>query len=477
MSSHREAPEMCNDPAADSTDLYAFVSPDKPDTVTLIANYVPLQQPSGGPNFFEFGDDVLYEIHIDNDGDGRADISYKFRFKTEIRVGGTFLYNVGPIQSLDSPNWNRRQFVSVWRTDKKGGEKALANNLPCPPCNIGPLSTPSYAATAASAIHDLPGGRRVFAGQRAEAFYVDLGAVFDLGDLRPFQQLHEHFGLNVPELTRPEPGVNATKAVNVHSIAIQVPKSELTRDGSNPTDPAGAKSVIGVWTTASRRKVRIRSNSGQITESGPNVQVSRLGNPLINEVLVPMERKDYWNTQYPRGDKQFVDGVTHPELAKLLAILYPGVFPNLAALNASGKDRADLVAILMTGIPSGIIPGFQNFTGPVIADYLRLNMAIPPTASPNNLGLIAGDAAGYPNGRRTFDDVFTIELRCIAGVVYPLIDATFTPDGAASAVTDGLTIDTSDQTAQGTVKLLPNFPYLGTPHSGYDIPALADSSK
>src|SRR5258708_3735004 len=128
MSSHREAPEMSKDPVADSTDLYAFVSPDQPDMVTLIANYVPLQQPSGGPNFFEFGDDVLYTINIDNDGDGRADIIYKVRFKTVLKVGGTFLYNVGPIQSLDSKNWNRRQVVSVWRTDHQGGEKAIFNN-------------------------------------------------------------------------------------------------------------------------------------------------------------------------------------------------------------------------------------------------------------------------------------------------------------------------------------------------------------
>ena len=477
MSSHREAPEMSKDPVADSTDLYAFVSPDKPDMVTLIANYVPLQQPSGGPNFFEFGDDVLYTINIDNDGDGRADIVYKFRFKTVLKVGGTFLYNVGPIQSLDSNNWNRRQLVSVWRTDHNGGEKAIFNNLPCPPCNIGPLSTPNYAHTASTAIHDLPHGGKFFAGQRAEAFYVDLGAVFDLGDLRPFEQLHTHFGLNVPELTRPAPGVNATKAVNVHSIAIQIPKTDLTRDGSNPTDPANPKSVIGVWTTASRRQARILSSDGNTTESGPNVQVSRLGNPLINEVLVPMERKDYWNTQYPQGDSQFVGGVTHPELANLLPILYPGVFPNLAALNASGKDRNDLVAILMTGIPSGIIGGFQNYTGPTIADMLRLNLAIPPASSPNNLGLLGGDLAGYPNGRRTFDDVFTIELRAIAGLTYPLVDSSYTPDGAASAVTDGLTTDASDQTAEGTVKLLANFPYLGTPHSGFEIPALHDSSK
>ena len=168
MSSHREAPEMCKDPAADSTDLYAFVSPDKPDTVTLIANYVPLQQPSGGPNFFEFGDDVLYEIHIDNDGDGRADISYKFRFKTEIRSAERSCTTSGRSSRSTAPTGTG---VSSSRCGgpQKGGEKALANNLPCPPCNIGPLSTPNYAATAASAIHDLPGGRRVFAGQRAEA--------------------------------------------------------------------------------------------------------------------------------------------------------------------------------------------------------------------------------------------------------------------------------------------------------------------
>jgi hypothetical protein len=475
MSSHREAPEMCKDPVADSTDLYAFVSPDNPDMVTVIANYVPLQLPSGGPNFFEFGDYVLYTINIDNDSDGVPEIVYSFRFTTVLKVGGTFLYNVGPIESLDSRNWNRRQLVSVSRTDSSG-ETALLNKVACPPCNIGPLSTPGYADVASTAIHDLPHGGKFFAGQRAEAFYVDLGSVFDLADLRPFEQLHTHFGLHVPELTRPAPGVNATKAVNVHSIAIQIPKTDLTMDGSNPTDPASPVSVIGVWTTASRRKVRILSPDANTTESGPNVQVSRLGNPLINEALVPMERKDYWNTQSPVGDSQFVAGIEHPELANLLPGLYPGAFPNLAALNASGKPRSDLVAILMTGIPTGIIAGFQNYTGPTIADMLRLNMAIAPASSPNNLGLIGGDPAGYPNGRRTFDDVFTIELRCIAGVSYPLIDSSYTPDAAASAVTDGLTTNANDQSAEGTVQLLANFPYLGTPHSGFDIPALHDAS-
>jgi Domain of unknown function (DUF4331) len=479
MSSHREAPEISKDPVADSTDVYAFRSPDRPDSITLIANYIPLQQPSGGPNFFEFDDDVLYEIHIDNTGDGRPDVTYAFRFTTEIQVGGTFLYNVGPIQSIDSPNWNRRQFYSVTRIDRRSRvfeasfrRQKLGEHLPSPPCNIGPLSTPDYLGLVDQATHDLPGGIRVFAGQRAEGFYVDLGSVFDLANLRPFQQLHTQFGLNIPELTRPAPGVNATKAVNVHSIAIQVPINQLTRNRNAPSDVLDPSATIGVWTTASRQKVRIFSDrNGDQVDAGPFSQISRLGNPLFNEVLVPMERKDYWNTQGPEGDAQFADGVRRPELAQLLPGLYPDVFPSLAALNASGKSRDDLVAILLTGIPKGVVDGFQNSAGSTLADELRLNVAVPPASTPNNIGLIAGDAAGFPNGRRVFDDVFTIELRAIAGVTYPLIDPSFVPDGAAGAVTDGLTASDTDQTADGTVQYLDQFPYLGTPHSGYEVPA------
>jgi hypothetical protein len=502
MSSHREAPEISKDPVADSTDLYAFVSPDNPDMVTLIANYLPLQGPAAGPNFYEFGDDVLYEIHVDNTGNGKADITFQFVFETVLQVGGTFLYNVGPITALDSPTWNRRQFYKVtridWntpgagfsdgvgsRTDKDPTGPAptitrLAHHVSCPPCNIGPLSTPNYLKLANQAIHSLPGGGSVFAGQRAEGFYVDLGAVFDLADLRPFEQLHTHFGLNVPELTQPATGVNATKHVNVHSIALQLPKGALSASGSAPTDASSPASVIGVWTTASRRKVGFfggHDDSGFGAGVGPFSQVSRLGNPLFNEVLVVMEQKDYWNTQVPALDAQFANGVQHPELAALLPGLYPDVFPNLAALNAAGTPRADLVAILLTGIPSGVVPGFQNSGGSTMADMLRLNMAIAPTtSSPSNLGLIGGDAAGYPNGRRVFDDVFTIELRCIAGVSVPLVDPSFTPDGAAGVVTDGLTSSPIDQTAEGTIKFLPAFPYLGTPHSGFPVPASAGAA-
>src|SRR5919201_4492707 len=222
MSSHREAPEISKDPVADNTDVYAFVSPDRPGTVTLIANYIPLQGPAGGPNFYEFGDDVLYEIHIDKDGDARADITYQFRFHTSVRDPGTFLYNTGPIQSLDSPNWNRRQ---VYDLVSVTGDRmrVLGRNLTCPPCNIGPLSTPWYTALASAAVHNLSGGVTVFAGQRAEAFYVDLGSIFDLGNLRPFENLHAQYGLNA--FTKPGTGVNATNHLNVHWRGIQGPIS------------------------------------------------------------------------------------------------------------------------------------------------------------------------------------------------------------------------------------------------------------
>src|SRR3984885_1370228 len=252
MSSHREAPETSKDPVADSTDVYAFVSPDQPGTVTLIANYIPLQGPAGGPNFYEFGDDVLYEIPIDNSADGRADISYQFRFQTQLQDPSSFLYNSGPIEALNSPNWNSRQFYRVTRLEN-GKASVLGSGLACPPCNIGPLSTPNYASLASTAVHKLPGGIQVFAGQRAEGFYVDLGSIFDLANLRPFEQLHAQYGLNV--FSGPADGVNATAQLNVHSIAMQIPTSELLRPGKHGESDAAA--VIGVWTTASRQQVTL----------------------------------------------------------------------------------------------------------------------------------------------------------------------------------------------------------------------------
>jgi hypothetical protein len=461
VSSHREAPEISKDPVADSTDVYAFVSPDRPGTVTLIANYIPLQGPAGGPNFYEFGDDVLYEIHVDNDGDAQPDVTYQFRFKISMADQDTFLYNTGPITSLASKNWNRRETYKV-TVVKDGKAAVLADNLACPPCNIGPLSTPDYAKLAGEAVHDLKGGIKVFAGQRAEGFYVDLGAIFDLGDLRPFENLHAQYGMHT--FSKAAPGVNATAHLNVHSIAIQVPVGDLLW-GSPHGKVTDQGSVIGVWTTASRQRVSVwDADKHKTVLSGSFHQVSRLANPLVNEVLIPLGQKDGWNTQPPMWDKMYASRITHPELAGLLPALYPGVFPNLEKLVAKKTPRADLEAILLTGIPWGIVPGFQNYTGPVLADMLRLNTAIPASKKPSPLGVVGGDLAGVPNGRRVFDDVVSIELRAIAGVTVPLVDKSFQPDAAASLVTDGLT-DSSVPSGY-----LAHFPYLGVPYSGFGTP-------
>jgi hypothetical protein len=218
-----------------------------------------------------------------------------------------------------------------------------------------------------------------------------------------------------------------------------------------------AGSVIGVYASASRQKTTVLdATSGKPSGFGPWQQVSRLGNPLFNEVIVPMASKDRWNALDPWADSAFAQYVSRPELAGLLPVLYPGVFPNLEAYT---KPRGDLLAILLTGIPSGVVPGFQNFTGTTQADLLRLNLAVPPSANPNPLGLVAGDAAGFPNGRRVFDDVVTVELRAVAGITIPLVDASYTPDGAAGGIKDG--------TSNTNSPYLTHFPYLGTPAGGY----------
>jgi Domain of unknown function (DUF4331) len=499
MSSHREAPEISKHPAADSTDLYAFVSP-KPgpaDTVTLIANYIPLEAPDGGPNFYEFSDDVLYQIHIDNTGNGVADISYQFRFHTVNNIPSSFLYNDGPITSLTPPSptssWNRQQTYTLTRVDHnphnrwRGSTTVLGSGLLSPPCNIGPLSTPNYAtALAAPAVHSVSHGgfsATVFAGQRAEGFYVDLGALFDLGDLRGFAG--DHVGGPAAGLMNGMPGVNSTADVNVHSLALQVPTQQLTRaTPSGPSDPAA---VIGVWTTASRQRVWVAGNDGDDEPfwSGPWTQLSRLGNPLTNELIIGIADKDRWNRSQPLADgNQFLHYFAHPLLPQLLPALYPGVFPNLAAYNSNPANaRPDIEAIFLTGIPAGVItpaPTFTNYNGTgVKADLLRLNTAIPPASSPNSLGLLGGDVAGFPNGRRVFDDVATIALRAVAGATLGFVDHPCTADAAAGIVDFGLTNGATgtDLSAKGTENYLSTFPYLGVPYAGYSNPSVTPVSS
>lgn len=495
MSSHREAPEISKDPTADNTDVYAFVSPDRPGYVTLIANYIPREQPDGGPNFYEFNDEVLYQIFVHNSGNPAPDITYQFRFRTRVVNPNTFLYNTGRINNITDPTWNRPQSYSVTRIDSSGAHVLASggnSNLMSLPNNIGPRSTPNYTNLVQQAIHNLDSGEKVFAGQRREGFYVDLGSVFDLLALRPFQSLHAY----------PQPpntdGVNSTVNNDIHSIVIQVPISMLTRDGSTVSGSGGSittaapltvgdsRSVIGVWASASRQRITIRGLQGAFgthLNAGPFVQISRLANPLFNEVLIQMVRKDFWNTQLPSNDAQFLNRVQYPEVASLLVLLYPTAFPHLATITPPEGSppngfppRADLQAILLSGLPPGIIPNFQNYTGPNLAtaDLIRLNMAVPavgmnaPGTSP--FGVLGGDLAGFPNGRRVFDDTTTIELRAIAGVTYPLVAPSYVPDGAAGIIYD--VVAKPPQAPQVDYNILYNhdqFPYLGTPLSGYDV--------
>ena len=464
MSSHREAPEISQDPVADNTDTYAFISPDKPGTVTILTNYVPIEAAAGGPNFYEFGTDVQYEVHIANSGKATADITYTFTFKTEVLDEGTFLYNTGPITSLDDPHFNRRQTYSVTKTVGKAAPRTIATDLPSPPCNIGPHSTPNYNALALAGVHGLPDGEAVFAGQRNDGFFADLGAVFDLADLRPLQSLHVM-------AMAPSAGVDAFKnAINVHTIALQIPIGNLTRDGSVPKDANAAAATIGVWGAASRRKMRVRGDTtGQHTESGPWVQVSRLGNPLFNELLVTMTRKDGWNGSQPSGDAEYAKGVEQPELARLLPDLYPNQFEALRKLN--GTPRSDLVALFLTGVKAGIVKDLSNYTGPTQADMLRLNVAYPPSANRDDLGVLGGDPAGYPNGRRVTDDIVTIFIRAIVGAFRQDFEPGFTPDLAVARVTQGVPTPPSGDNGGSGIRFLNHFPYLGDPFDGFDAPA------
>jgi hypothetical protein len=426
-SSHREAPLVSQDPLADNTDVYAFVSPRNPDRVTLIANFIPFEAPYGGPNFFKFDDNVLYEIMIDNDGDAVEDVTYQFRFKTDVRNPNTFLYNTGPITSLDSANWSVRQSYSVTRIDgprRTGRATSIATNLPTPPVNVGSRSTPNYDGLAAAAVQQLPNNSQVFAGQRDDPFFVELN-VFDL--------------LAVPPVN-PTPR-DSLAGFNVHTIAIEVPITSVTHNGTRPGGTADPNAVIGVWSTASRPSVTSRGG-GQERQSDRWVQVSRLGQPLVNEVVIPRGTKDVFNSLEPTADAAALSFVTDPEVPKLLGALF--------GVQSPPAPRNDLVTIFLKGIP-----GVNQPPGVTPSEMLRLNVAIPPTANPNPLGVIGGDAQGFPNGRRLADDVVDIALRVMAGAT-PL-----TPSFNA-----GINAQLGDGVNQNDKAFLAVFPYVAAPQPG-----------
>ena len=427
-SSHREAPLISQDPVADNTDTYAFVSPDNPDTVTLVANWIPLELPAGGPNFSSFGDDVLYKINVDTNGDAVADTVYEWRFKTTIGDENTFLYNTGPVASISDDTLNVKQTYTL--SSVVGGKrKVLLKDAPVAPANVGPRSMPDYDALAAEAVVDVPGGGQSFAGPRDDPFFVDLGSIFDLAGLRPLNSAH---AIPLPD----EPGVDGLAGFNVHAVVLQVPISELVK-GSDP--------VIGVWSTTDRFTTRV-FGGGKVKDKGAFTQVSRLGMPLVNEVVAPLGAKDLFNASKPTGDAQFLPAVQDPEVARLIPKLYPGV-------TVPPAPRDDLVSIFLTGVPDLNQPKKGK-----PSEMIRLNTSIKPTPieQQDRLGLLAGQNDGFPNGRRLVDDVTDIELRALAGGTPFTADFNKAPN---NALTDG--VDKND------VAFLSAFPYLAVPHQGY----------
>lgn len=440
-SSHREAPAIIFQSSLDNTDLYAFRSPDAPNTVTIVANFFPLEVAANGPNFYRFNDNASYEIHIDNTGGAKASITYQFLFRTEVRDLMTFGYNGGPILSLDSPNLNERQFYTVNRIEN--GRTTSLGTFQVAPANIGPKSTPDYARLANAAIGALSGGGRVFAGPRDDPFFVDIGAISDLLTLRPLASAHK-----IPPIEGNMAGVDNLEGFNVHAIVIQIPIQQLTMNKKMPMAPTDANAVLGFWSTCSSGSMT--TENGKMMLRNPK-QVSRLGMPLVNEIVMSRKFKDIFNASKPDGDAalytsnaEFRNRILAPEVPMLMNKLY--------GIDVAPPPRNDLVQVFLTGVPGKNQP--RNVKP---AEMLRLNVAVPvtPDSQINRLGVIAGDLGGFPNGRRLADDVVDAELRVAAGVLVPGYDK-----APNNVLTDG--VDANDK------QFLAAFPYLALPKAAID---------
>jgi Domain of unknown function (DUF4331) len=433
-SSHREAPLISNDPAADNTDLYAFVSPDNWNTVTLIADYSGFQEPAGGPNFYAFDPTVLYWVKVDNNGDGVADITYTFEFTTHVANPDSFLYSgYGPIPGVAA---NVTQTYTVKRNNV-----TIASDLSVPAPNIGPRTTPNYHDIAQDGIHSFGNDRKVFAGQRDDPFFVDLGAIFDLGGLRPFNGAHL---LPLPTTA----GQDDLAGFNVNSIAIQVPKKDLTKDGLSVMGAGAGNAVVGFWAGSSRQVMNTTTTAVLPVWQ----QVSRLGNPLINEVIIPVGEKDAWNAADPVNDSDYAIRYSDPELAAIINTVYPSL------PDADTTGRGDLSLILGQGVP-GLN---QTNSGSTLYDELRLNMGVHPSANPSRLGALTGDLAGFPNGRRLTDDVVDIEIRAVADGYGTFLHDNFGLKNLSPNNTIGDGCNTNDRA------FLTSFPYVTTPWKGYE---------
>ena len=394
-SSHREAPLIAEDPSADLTDLYAFRSPDQPNTVTILANVIPGEDPAAGPNWYTFSPNARYNLKIDTNGDARPNVTYRFQFRT--KTGPFFLGDTAQPYTVTRIVGNRSQVVARGTT---------------PPNNIGPRSTPNYRSLAAKGVVNVAGGGRAFAGQRDDPFFGDIGAIFDLVAIR--KGTGNMGG-----------GKDFFAGYGVHTFGVQVPIAGLNAKNG----------IIGVWSSVDRRKVTTRSTSGA-RNSGAWIQVNRLANPLVNEVIIPTGLKDQWNGLQPWQEGRFVKYYNEPILAAVINQLYK--------LGAPTTNRDDLVAVLLTGVPQ------LNFTSPRLAEVLRLNLTVPVTKNPSRMAVLAGDNQGWPNGRRLGDDVIDIAEQAVGGFL----------KGTKLPLGDGVNADDRN--------LLGSFPYIADPQNGFD---------
>ena len=446
-SSHREAPNITNDPAADNTDTYAFTANDAPDKLTVVANWSPGGNPASGPNFFRFDDRARYYISIDNTGDGKADIRYRYVFKTKV-ANNSYRHSLVGVRSFEDSRFLQPQRYSIvrenFRNGKPTGEQTIATGLPVAPSNSGPKSFPNYSKVAGEAIRVI-GNSKYFAGQRDDAFFIDLGTSFD--------------NLNIRLLTGSTGAGTDTQAdTSIQTITMQVPESDVTRDHKPVSGPDADHATVGVWSSTERRKLQV-TNARFDTNKGSRgswVQVSRLANPLVNELFVPTGSKDAYNKTRPDTDgariKKFL---LTPEFARQINALPAELLRNELGvpielpikLGAPETDRTDLVDVFLTGMP-----GLNQIdkSNPVAADTLKINMGVPPARTPNRFGLLGGDRAGFPNGRRLEDDALDIFVQLLGG---------FFKNNKLSA---GDGVDQNDK------PFLDTFPYQAAPTSGFE---------
>jgi hypothetical protein len=440
-SSHREAPEILTDPTADNTDVYAFTAKDAPGSLTVVANWIPLEEPAGGPYYGKLDPKARYYVNIDNTGDGRTDVAYRWKFHQKFRNPNSFLYAAPTVTSVNDPDINFVQTYDLYKeTYKPNGDlkrsRLIADDVPVAPDNVGPKTIPNYDPVWLGAVAPVSGGGKTFVGPVDDPFFVDLGAIFD--------------GINIDKPGRPSIGLgnqgggkDDVSTYNTHSFVLQVPEAEVTRDHKSVSGAGASNAVVGVWASTERQRISVRKHHGKQHVKRHWVQVSRLGNPLINEVIIPISQKDKFNRTSPEDDaKNFGKYALNPEPARLLNALF--------GLGVKETNRTDIVQALLTGVP-GLT---QIGSKPAAADTLKLNLGVPPAATENRFGVLAGDTAGFPNGRRLADDVTDIELRVIGGALLPADQG-----GKQLPLGDG--VDRNDKPFRSA------FPYVATPRDGF----------